>query len=502
MGIEIECKVSKFEAGWVLGISLKRFDQIVLGCIFLLTLLVALAWGFGAPHSGSLRDRTPNSVQHFSWEGKRISAMDKFFSLSFSQAIDPEFVSQHFSIEPPLPGKLSWVGKRFFYTLSDLPIYGQDYQVKIATTENTPVEPFLSRFKTRDRAFAYIGTEGTDRGRLILYNLTLQEKSLLTPADLIVLSFDVYPEGDRLLFSAIPRGAANTTIGDQQLYTVTTGFNYAGEPEEAIAAGQIRRILDAEKYTNGKFQLADNGRRIVIQRTNREDPRDRSLWVISGQAEPRALGIPADEFLLSPDAEIMAIAQQNKLSLVPLGRDGGAIRAKEEYSKLLAFSPDQTQQIALQTVDGINSIYVLKDQAEDRVLLRTLTPILECRFEPRRAEMLYCLKIDENESLGQKIEEPFLSAINLATGEETPLLALPNYRDVRLSVAADGLALIFDQVVTANPTRNSDLFTENGLAVEGGRLWLLTLPELGTGSNIQPSPPDALMPGYKPQWIP
>ncbi|WP_052349714.1 hypothetical protein [Picosynechococcus sp. NKBG042902] len=478
---------------------LKRFDQVVLAALFSLTLAVALLWGFG--------DRTLTQVQAFSWEGQQIGVTDEQFQLSFNQALDPAIVTENFTIEPPLAGRWSWVGKTFFYSLDERPIYGQDYQFKLAAptpeaAEKPNIVPFLSRVKSRDRAFAYIGTDGTDRGRLILYNLTRQEKSVLTPADLIVLNLDVYPEGDRLLFSAIPRGSAQAEIGDQQLYTVSTGLNFQGSTDSPPPAGRIQSVLTATDYRNGAFQLADNGERIIIQRTNRENPRDRSLWVIEGQAEPRALGIPADDFLLAPNAEVVAISQQNQLSLVPLNRNGGAIQAKEEFTKLLAFSPDQTQQIALKQANGVYSLHRIDAQGEATEILRTLTPIIDCRFEPRAAELLYCLKLDRNETSGQVVEEPFLSALNLKTGEETALLALPNYRDVGLSIAADGVALLFDQVVTTPPTPTSDLFTATGLAVEGGRLWLLALPELETDTEIQPVPPESLLPGYQPQWIP
>ncbi|MEB3224226.1 MAG: hypothetical protein VKJ86_00300 [Synechococcus sp.] len=478
---------------------LKLFDHIVLATLFCLTLLVALLWGRG--------DRTPAQVMTFSWEGRQIGITDQQFQLSFSEPIAPGVITDNFTIEPPLAGRWSWVGKDFFYTLDERPIYGQDYQFKLTPTvpkegQKATVAPFLSRIKSRDRAFAYIGTEATERGRLVLYNLTQQQKSILTPADLIILNFDVYPEGDRLLFSALPRGTAQVEMGDEQLYTVTTGLNFQGPTVASVPPGRIELVLAAKDYKNGFFQLADNGKRIIVQRTNRENPRDRSLWAIEGQAEPRALGIPADDFLLAPNADLVAVSQQNKLSLVPLNRNGGPVQSKEQFAKMLAFSPDQTQQVALQVKDGIYSLYRLDSQGKATEILRTLTPIIDCRFEPRDAEILYCLKLDQNVTTGQVVEEPFLSALNLNTGEETALLALPNYRDVGLSIAADGVALLFDQVVTTAPKPTSNLLTTTGQAIEGGRLWLLALPELNTETEIQPVPPESLMPGYQPQWIP
>ncbi len=476
---------------------LKRFDQIVLVCLFCLTCLVVSLWGLG--------DRTLTHIKAFNWEGRQIGVSDRQLQLSFNQAIDPAVVTENFTIEPPLSGRWSWVGKNFFYTLDEQPIYGQDYQLRLteSSIEGPTFEPFLSRIRSRDRAFAYIGTEDTDRGRLILYNFTQQQKSILTPADLIVLNFDVYPDGDRLLFSALPRrGNAQAQLGDQQLYTVTTGLNFQGSEAETIPAGQIQPILNAEDYQNGPFQLADNGDHIIIQRTSREDPRDRGLWAIERNATPRALGVLADEFLLAPNGDVVAVSQRQQLSLVPLRRNSGAVQTKEEFTKLLAFSPDQSQQVALREENGVYSLHRLNPQGEATEILRTLTPIVDCRFEPRAAELLYCLKIDQNQTMGQVTEEPFLSAINLNTGEETALLALPNYRDVKLSVAADGVALLFDQVVTTQPTPTSDLLTNDGLAVEGGRLWILALPELSNDAALQPVPPESLMPGYQPQWIP
>lgn len=476
---------------------MKRFDQVVLGSMFLLTLLITLLWGLG--------DRTQIQVHKFSWEGQQISVDDRVFEFALTEAINPQAVAQQLNIEPPLPGKLSWAGKNFFYTLTELPVYGEDYQVTLTDLDlasNQRVEPFLSRFKTRDRAFAYIGTEETQRGRLILFNLTQRQQAILTPADLIVLNFAVYPEGDRLLFSAIPRGA-DASPADQQLYTVTTGLNYQNQ-NPPPTAGQIRPILQfSTDYINGQFQLASNGQRIVIQRINREDPRDRSLWVIEDEAEPRPLGIPAEDFLLSPDAEVIAITQRGQLSLVPLGRDGGAIQAKEQFTRMLAFSADLTQQAVLKENNGMRSLYIINDQGIEQEILRTPMAIVDCRFDPRQKDILYCLKIDQNLSNpGQIVEEPFLTAIDLRDGTETALLTLPNYRDVQLSIAADGLALLFDQIVTDQPTRQSDLFVNSGLAVEGGRLWLLSLPEITTERTIRPVPPESLVPGYQPRWMP
>jgi hypothetical protein len=76
---------------------------------------------------------------------------------------------------------------------------------RLAQPGSNNFESFIGNFASRDRAFAYIGTEADEQGRLVLVNLSQQgAKTLLTPANLTVLDFEPYPLGDRLLFSAIP----------------------------------------------------------------------------------------------------------------------------------------------------------------------------------------------------------------------------------------------------------------------------------------------------------
>jgi hypothetical protein len=66
-----------------------------------------------------------------------------------------------------------------------------------------------------------------------------------------------------------------------------------------------------------------------------------------------------------------------------------------------------------------------------------------------------------------------LAAIDIKTGKQTPLLVLPNQRDVQMSLSPDGLALLFDQVVTATKPQRQNMRTNEGEAIATGRLWLL-----------------------------
>ena len=193
-------------------------DRVALTLMLVLSLLIGLLlWG---------GDRTLPYVRDFSWQNKQVGAADTFFVLTFSRPMDHASVESNLQIEPPLPGLISWSGKRLVYTLSNPAPYETTYNVKLqkarqklGTEEGRNLmKPFVSQFRSRDRAFVYIGLEGEDKGRLILYNLTHNQKTFLTPKNWVVTDFKPYPDGDRILFSASERKTQ-----ERIQYTLKTG---------------------------------------------------------------------------------------------------------------------------------------------------------------------------------------------------------------------------------------------------------------------------------------
>jgi len=94
-------------------------------------------------------------------------------------------------------------------------------------------------------------------------------------------------------------------------------------------------------------------------------------------------------------------------------------------------------------------------------------------------------------------EQPYLTAIDLKTGKQTPLVVLPNQPDVEMSLAPDGLALLFDQVVTATTPSNSSQINIpqqlKGEAITSSRLWLPSCP---------PHPLEERLPNYNQNNLP
>ncbi|WP_013323499.1 Ig-like domain-containing protein [Gloeothece verrucosa] len=485
---------------------LQGFDWVVMICILSLAVAItAILWR---------GDQVPFQVTHFSWDGKQIGIKDRYFTLSFNRPVNPQTVEQNLVTNPPLPGKTSWSGPKLVYTLTELPIYGTKYEIQLTdatpTYSNQAIEPFISVINTHDRAFAYIGIEAQERGRLILCNIiqsnqstTQLKKVILTPEDLVVTNFEIYPQGDKILFAAFDPSKGTEGLNQQQLYTVTTGLNFLLS-EQREPSGRLQRILDAKDYKNLQFDLSDNGKTIVIERENQRNRADAGLWVIPEDGKPRPLGLQANEFIVAPDGQTVAVSQDQGVGIIPLTPGSGSPQFFQGYEKVVGFSKDGTQKLLVKNnSDFTRSLLLVNKDGKGKQLLQTHNPIISCKFEPRQETTLYCLKTDLVEQEKEKYrEEPFLSIVDLKTGKDIPFLALPNYRDVQMSMSPDGVALLFDQLVTTPLNLKNNLVTQGGQGIADGRLWLLPLPEEVTEQNLVKILPEELNPGFKPRWLP
>ena len=135
----------------------------------------------------------------------------------------------------------------------------------------------------------------------------------------------------------------------------------------------------------------------------------------------------------------------------------------------------------------------------DRELLSTTGSILGCQFDPT-GQTLYCLLTQLLPGVEYQ-EQPYLAAIDLKTSppQIKPLLVLPNQRDIQMSVSPDGLALLFDQIVTSpQASTSSGLTTNEGQPISTSRLWML--PLVADGGKLQPY--QLPLPGLHPHWLP
>jgi hypothetical protein len=333
----------------------------------------------------------------------------------------------------------------------------------------------------------------------MLFNLTTGQRTPLSAPDLRVTTCQPGAEGRRIYFLAFERDR-DDGLNFQQLYRVSTGRAVQGE--EHILPGRTERLLAADRYENRQFTLASRTDTVIVERLNRQDPRDRGLWLVQPEREPRPLGIQSETFSLSPDGQVLALSQTTGVSLIPLTPAAEAQQFFPNYESLLTFSHrDPSRKLLVRNnLNLTRSLILVNEQGFEQQLLQTSGFILDCEFEPRQENFIYCIQaetVDEN----QTEFRPFLTLINLETGNTVPLVALTNDLNVRMSLARDGRTLLFDQV-TEDAGASLSPNRDNQLVIPEGSLWLLALPDLSRRRQPSLEPPQNLTPGLDPQWLP
>lgn len=488
-------------------------DRVAIALIVALSLLIGILLLSG--------DHTAGRVRDFSWQDKQIGADDTAFTLTFSRPMDHASVESNLRIEPPLPGRVSWAGRRMAYTLNVPAPYGTPFQVQLQNAHDrfagsqSSIQPFRGTFQTHDRIFAYIGVSGEEAGRLVLFNLNQQQKQILTPKEMVVMEFKSYPLGDRLLFAATPRTTQPTALTDQQLFTVTTGIHVQSptQPDaqattqalpSAVPLGKIALVLDNKDYQNLRFDLSTDGTKIVVQRVNRSNPNDFGPWLVKSGEPPQALkGEPGGDFLITPDSNSLAIAQGQGLAILPLQPNAKPLDFLPKFGMVLSFTRDGSLATMVKfNTDSTRSLFLVGNQGTQKELLRTTGSILSARFDPTK-QTLYCLLTELLTGGDIYREQPYLAAIELKTAKLRPLVILPDQQDVQMSLSPDGLALLFDQTIEAEQSRaaaGGQLRNSTGKAIADSRLWLLPLDPGNPTAKLQPE--SLPLPGLRPLWLP
>lgn len=488
-------------------LQLQPIDKLAITLIVSLTLVIGgLIW-LGNSCGNQCLLQTGPRVKEFSWENREIGAEDQAFIITFDRPMDHASVEKNLVIDPPLPGKFSWAGRRLAYTLTSPIPYGEKYHLQIeGAREQFPrgnrlgqtLAIFEREFKSRDRAFAYIGTNGEEQGRLIFYNLTEEKKTLLTPADLTVMAFEFYPDGKKILFSAVAKNQGVQGIRELQLYQV----------DSSQSPAKIELVLDNKDYQNNHFDLAQDGKTIVVQRIERRNPINFDLWAVKLGENPQQLNIQGGEFLIAPDSKTLAVTQGEGIALLPLKSETKPLDFLPKFGRILNFSADGTAaaMVNFNTDNAkmryIRSLFYVNNQGSQKRLLNLQGSIIDCQFNATGSD-LYCLLTELVTNSQEYQEKPYFAKIDVKTGQVTPLLELADYRDIHISLSPDGLAIIFDQLRTSYDTNTTNpLTTDSGETIIGGRLWML-IPPLQDGVKASKSDLIELpLAGIRPQWMP
>jgi hypothetical protein len=498
--------------------TLKRLsqpiDKIAIALITFLALIIGLLlWG-GTTCDDNCIFHPGAKVNDFSWQNKTIGGEDRAFILTFNRPIDRASVEQNLAIKPPLPGKISWSGLRMAYTLETPAPYGETYHLALTgardryanqTEQGSLIQPFTAEFRSRDRALAYIGTQGEEKGRLILFNWTKQQKSILTPENLTVFDFEPYPQREGFLFSADNVNQGETGIQGLQLYTVANNWDtQTAKPNEP----KIELVLDNQEYQNNKFDLSQDGKTIVVQRLNRKNPHNYGLWKITdNQLAKLITDAQTGVFLITPDSQAVAVAKGEGIALLPLETNAEPIDFLPKFGQVLDFTADGAGAAMIDyhtdnpQLRSTQSLIYVNNLGIQKQLFNTEGSIQNCQFDPT-ATHLYCW-LTELVKGDLYIEQPYLAKINLKTLQTETLVKLAKYQDSAISVAPDGLGILFERLGFAYPdgSPNNHTTTMKPSITKGNSIWL-AIPNSSQTNATAMIVEELPFVGFRPQWLP
>jgi hypothetical protein len=207
------------------------------------------------------------------------------------------------------------------------------------------------------------------------------------------------------------------------------------------------------------------------------------------------------DFIITPDSSAIAVAQGQGLAILPLQPGEAPLGFLPKFGNVLSFSRDGNMAAMVKyNTDFTRSLFLVTNQGIQKDILKIKGSIRSAVFDPART-VLYCL-LTEIQTGKNFSEQPYLAAIHIKTALEDPtkalkvLAKLPQQREIQISLAPDGRAILFDQTNNdpnvPTPTRN----------LESSRVWILPTENLLAQDWQTTNRPLELVPGFHPRWLP
>ncbi|MFS8900655.1 hypothetical protein NW845_04640 [Synechococcus sp. H60.2] len=434
-----------------------------------------------------LGNHTAPYVRDFNWQQQRVGSQELQMVLTFNRPMDADSVAANLEIQPPLPGRMHKLGRRFFWTLTEPAPYGQTYRLRLKAAvdeQGQPmVRPFEGEFRTPDRQLLGIGTEADQRGRLFLFNLETGSTTLLTPAGLKVTQMQPSADGRFVYYFA-----TTTSLQHQDLYRLD------------LEDQSSQLLLDHQGYQNLRFQVSPTGELVVAERIPLQRdplaPVQTELWVQKRRQDPferleldTALG---GDFFISPDESSLLISQGQGVGIVPLHPRAAAESFLAQFGQTLAIRPDGAFGALLRfNPDYTRSLFIVSNTGTSEEIWVTEGSVAKGAFSPR-APVFYSL-VSEVEVTGNQgelalqgySESSRLLAIVFSSGGAAQAgkiaeMARADYPfELDFSLSPDGRLLAYTLLQPLQeeiPDPWAPL-SRSGQAIRSAQVWLLDLQD-------------------------
>ncbi len=436
---------------WVAGISL---------CSLLIGVALFLLGHHTAPY-----------VRDFNWQQQRVGARDRQMVLTFNRPMDAASVAAHLQLDPPLPGRLRKVGRRFFWTLTAPAPYGQTYRVRLQGAQDEQgqvmARPFEGEFRTPDRQLLGIATDPPQRGRLFLFNLETATTTLLTPPGLKVTQMQPSADGRYVYYFATTGGVQN-----QDLYRL----NLEDHTSELL--------LDHQDYQNLRFQVSPTGEVVVAERLPwQRDPTGRvetQLWIQTSHRDPfRPLQLDTavgGDFLISPDETRLFISQGQGVGIVPLHPKASAESFLAQFGQTLAIRPDGAFGALVRfNSDYTRSLWIVSNTGTSQEILVAEGSIEGGSFSPTAPVFYSLVNTVDPETY---TESPRLVAIHWEKNQQLEVVRAEYPTGLDFSLAPDGRALAYTLLEPGQgvPDPWAPL-SRSGQAIATSQVWLVEVEE-------------------------
>lgn len=443
--------------GWISG--WQPLDRWVLGvtgiCAVLLIGLVG--WGLFSPPG----------VQEFNWQQRKIGAWERQINLTFNRAMDQTSVEENLVIEPQLPYRQIWVGRRLVLTLPQPAPYGRTYQLRLTAAQDQQGRPipreFVGAFRTPDRQVLTIGVQGETAGRLMLVNLEVNRQILLTAPGLKVTQF--YPTRDQ---ETVYYLGTTSTVQKQDLYQLS------------LSTQTSTRVLDHQTYQNLRLQVSPSGEVAIVERIDPQDPTGTQLWFRQGDRGAfRRLELDtqlAGDFLITPDDSGLLMSQGQGISILSLQGEMEAESFLAQFGQALAIKGDGSEAAMVRfNPDYSRSLWIVSNTGDSQELLTTEGSFLAGEFAP--AEPIFYTLVTQRDP-DDFTESPQLMALNWQTGEQQTLIRAPFPLELDFSLAPDGRSLIYSVLKPSRGVPDPQApIGPTGQSIAEGQLWWLDLEQ-------------------------